>query len=54
LKILEDLTSGWVSEGSEYSGVVIHELILASLLISINPTVAQPCMGIPVRRKGDG
>ena len=41
LEILEDLTPGWVAESSEYSGVVVHESILATLLISINPTVEQ-------------
>ena len=48
LEILEDLAPGWVGKSSEYSGVVIHSLILATLLISINPTLQHPWLGAPV------
>ena len=47
LEILEDLTPGWVGKSPTYSGVVIHSLILATLLISINPTLEQPWLGAP-------
>jgi hypothetical protein len=52
LEILEYLTPGWVGQSSEYSGVVIHDSILAILLISINPTVETTlAWGVPERRE---